>query len=193
DAIKIPIFISRTVKIINLKGEVILDSENIKTGMILIGFGNIPIFDYSKSRSIWNNLGIVTFKGKASIGHGSKIGCRGKLKIGKNFQVTAESSILCNYAINFNDDVLLSWQIQIMDTDFHKVYSNNILKNQDSAIFIGSHTWIGSRVIINKGVVLPDNTVVASGSVVTKSFYESNILIGGVPANILQKNITWEK
>lgn len=32
------------------------------------------------------------------------------------------------------------------------------------------------------GVSIPDNTIVAAGSVVTKSFEKSNIIIGGNPA-----------
>lgn len=160
--------------------------------MIHLGLGNVPVFDRFKSRTVWNNSGTVIFKGKASIGHGSKIGCSGILTFGNNFQVTAESVIICDHEISFGDDVLLSWQIQIMDTDFHKVYVNNILHNRNSAIKIGNHTWIGSRVILNKGVQLADDTIVAAGSVVTKSFFERGVIIGGVPAKIVRTNVIWE-
>lgn len=40
------------------------------------------------------------------------------------------------------------------------------------------------------GVELAENTIVAAGSVVTKSFSQKNIIIGGNPAKIIG---TWEK
>ncbi len=40
------------------------------------------------------------------------------------------------------------------------------------------------------GIELAPNTIVAAGSVVTKSFPEGNIVIGGNPAKVIT---TWEK
>lgn len=36
-----------------------------------------------------------------------------------------------------------------------------------------------------------ENTVVGSNSIVTKEFLELNILLAGVPARIIRKNINW--
>lgn len=53
-------------------------------------------------------------------------------------------------------------------------------------ITIGDNCWIGGGAIINPGVSLGDNVVVASGSVVTKSF-GSNVVIAGNPAKIIRE------
>ncbi len=190
---KLPVFISRRTRFSKLKGIIIIDSEKISIGMIRIGFGDVPIFDSKYSRTVMNISGEIVFKGKADIGHGSKIGCGGNLTFGNNFTITAESTIVCDNKIIFGDDVLLSWQIQIMDTDFHKVLYNHSLSDRDPSIIVGKHTWIGSRVIVNKGVKLPNNTVVANGSIVTKSFEEAGLLLGGIPAKVLRTNVSWEK
>lgn len=192
DAILLPVFISKKTRYSNLGGTVIIQANKKTMGMIQIGFGNVPVFDRRYSRTVWNNTGNIVFKGKTCIGHGSKIGCGGNLIFGNNTSITAESMIVCDNEITFGDDVLLSWGIQIMDTDFHKVIINNKLQNPNAKVEIGNHTWIGSRVTINKGVILPDNTIVAAGSVVTKSFVEQNTLIGGVPAKILRSGVKWE-
>ena len=42
-----------------------------------------------------------------------------------------------------------------------------------------------------KGVQLHNNTIVASGSIVTKSF-QPNILLGGNPAKVLKENVNWD-
>ncbi len=52
-------------------------------------------------------------------------------------------------------------------------------------VTIGDNCWIGGHATINPGVTLGDNVVVASGSVVTKSF-GSNVVIGGNPAKIIR-------
>ena len=52
-------------------------------------------------------------------------------------------------------------------------------------VIIKDNVWIGGHVTINPGITLEENVIVASGSVVTKSF-ESNVMIGGNPARIIK-------
>jgi acetyltransferase-like isoleucine patch superfamily enzyme len=49
-------------------------------------------------------------------------------------------------------------------------------------IIIGNNVWIGGNTVVTAGVELADGIIVAAGSVVTKSFAEQNIIVGGVPA-----------
>ena len=58
-------------------------------------------------------------------------------------------------------------------------------------IVIGEHCWITSRCTILKGAILPAGTVVASNSLVNKRFEDKNTIIGGVPASIIRRNVTW--
>ena len=53
-------------------------------------------------------------------------------------------------------------------------------------IVIGDNCWVGGQAVINPGVTLGNNVVVASGSVVTKSFGD-NLVIGGNPAKVLKE------
>lgn len=165
--------------------------------MIRIGFGNIGIFDQILSRSILEIRGEIIFYGKAVIGHGSKIsvGKNGILEIGNNFNVTAETSIVCHKYIKFGDNNLISWENLVMDTDFHKIKKLNgdnfvnDLKNID----IGNNVWIGCRNTILKGSRIMDNSVIGANSLVNKEFKKENVLIAGNPAKILKENIIWEK
>ena len=56
-------------------------------------------------------------------------------------------------------------------------------------IRIGDNCFIGESSVIMYGVTLADNIIVAAGSVVTRSFDESNVIIGGNPARRIS---TWE-
>lgn len=195
-AIKLPILISANLYLSSMKGYIDIESNKIKTGMIRIGFGEVGIFDKKYSRSIWqNNGGRVVFKGKANIGHGSRISINqdGILIFGEKFCITAESQIVCSNHINFGDNVLVSWQCLFMDTDFHKIYKKNIRKNEDGIIKIGNHVWIGCRSTILKGVEIPDNCIIAANSNVVKSIKQCNSIVAGNPAIIVDKDIDWKE
>ena len=56
-----------------------------------------------------------------------------------------------------------------------------------SKVVIGKNVWIGSGVSIVPNVTIGDNSIIASGAVVTKDI-PSNVLVGGVPARVI-KNI----
>jgi len=51
---------------------------------------------------------------------------------------------------------------------------------------IGDNVWIGGRAVINPGVNIGNNVVIASGSVVTKDVPD-NVVVGGNPARILKR------
>ena len=52
-------------------------------------------------------------------------------------------------------------------------------------VTIGHNVWIGGRAVINPGVTIGDNAVVASGSVVVKNV-PANAVVGGNPARIIK-------
>ena len=52
-------------------------------------------------------------------------------------------------------------------------------------ISIGNNVWIGGRAVINPGIHIGNNVVVAFGSVVTKDV-PNNVVVGGNPAKIIK-------
>jgi len=191
-AVKFPVIISHRVWLKKTKGRVELKGQ-VKPFMIKIGFGGVGIFDECRSRSIWEVSGEVTLNGRATIGHGSKICVTGKLYLGRNFAITAESTIVCFKRVVFGDDCLVSWDSLIMDTDFHGVTSiDGRPLNEDDEIIIGKKVWIGCRCLILKGSIVGDNSVIAAGTLLCKKVDGKNVIIGGIPGVILKKEISWE-
>ena len=47
-------------------------------------------------------------------------------------------------------------------------------------------------MLINKGVSIKQDTIIGTGSVVTKPFDESNVVIAGTPAKIVKRNVVWD-
>ncbi len=66
----------------------------------------------------------------------------------------------------------------------HDIYDHRILNSKITRI--GSYCWIGMNSMILPGVELGDFTVVAAGSVVTKSFPDGCCIIAGNPAKIIK-------
>lgn len=193
-AIKFPIFVSSNVYIQKSEGKIILDCP-IKTGIVKIGFGNVDIFDKKRERTIWTVSGTVIFKGKARFGCGSRIlvGDEGVLTIGKDFRITAKSSIIAFKNVEIGYNTLLSWDILILDTDFHKIMDKNgNLINKPKKILIGDNVWIGCRNLILKGSRIPNNSVIAAGSIVNNELKGEGKIFGGNPIKVLRNNVTWE-
>ena len=95
--------------------------------------------------------------------------------------------------LEIGDDCMISSHVQIRTGDSHAIIDmqGNRL-NPAKSVTIGNHCWLGEGCKIMKGVRLAQDTVVSTGSIVTKSF-NSNVLLGGVPAKVLKENINWNK
>lgn len=67
----------------------------------------------------------------------------------------------------------------------HDLYDHT--KHNNKEVRIGDYTWIGMNVVILPGVTLGPRTIVAAGSVVTKSFPDGFCVIGGNPAKLIKE------
>lgn len=191
-ALRLPVFVSRKTYLRELRGEVHLPGE-ISTAMVKIGFGDVGHYDSRRSRSIWQVSGKVVFEGNAGIGHGSKLSVRGELRIGRSFNMTAESTIVCAEKTVFGDDCLLSWGIVVMDTDEHPIYNQDGSRvNPNRPVIVGNHVWIGCNCTILKGSELPDGTIVAAGAVTSSRYTEKDTVIGGNPAAVIRNGMYWQ-
>lgn len=193
-ALKFPILISSNFRLKSLSGKVNIPKDS-SFGLIKLGFGDVSIFDRKSSKGIWENNGIINFNGRTNIGHGSKIsvGKDGILTFGQNFNITAESSIVCYNNISFGNNCLLSWDILIMDTDFHKIYNQDkTYINPNKAILIGDNVWICNKVQILKGLSVAYGCIIGSNTVVSKSLKIENAIYSGNVNVPIKENISWD-
>jgi acetyltransferase-like isoleucine patch superfamily enzyme len=191
--LKLPILLTHKVVLRNCGGTVKINAP-LKRGMISIGFTATPLSTL-KEYSLWNVKGDIIFAGNATLGMGTKIsvGSKGKLYIGNQFEITANSSISCQNTIEIGDGCLFSWDILLMDSDGHSVYdTDRQLLNPDSEIVIEDDVWVGCRCLLLKNSSIARGSIIASGSLVNKKFNKPNSLIAGVPAQLKMENIEWK-
>lgn len=96
--------------------------------------------------------------------------------------------------IEIGPECMFAHGIELRSGDSHSIInsSNGERINYAKDIRIGKHVWLAADVMVLKGVEIGDECVVASRSLVTKSF-SANSLIGGSPAVLLRENITWDR
>lgn len=124
--------------------------------------------------------------------HYSHIEARNKgsfISIGENTFINNNASIIArDNEIIIGKNVLIGTNCHILNSDFHSI---NPKKRNDEELFstkliINDNVFIGNNVTILKGGSIGKNSVVAAGSVVTKSF-PANVVIAGVPAKTIKE------
>lgn len=191
-AYKMPVRVSYNTVLKSLSGKVKCDGE--KFPALRVGFDQVGLFDRKKSRAILEIKGELIINGSANFGQGAKIcvGPRGVLSIGDKFNNTAETAIVCQDKITIGNNVLVSWDTLIMDTDFHACIDTSTGEKGPvtSPVTIGDNVWIGARSTILKGSVIPEGSIIGAASLVNKKFTKANTLIAGNPATIKKENLT---
>lgn len=191
-AIKLPVLLHKKTKVLAKKGTIILP-EKVRFGMIKFGYGG-AVFDAKNKNSVWQLKGNIVFKGTAIFGNGTVVSVleNSKLIIGDKFSVGSNSKILCRKRIEFGDSCLLSWNVTVMDTDFHEILNeNNQIINKPKSITIKDKVWIGCNVIILKGITIGKGSIIATNTVVSKSNEKENIIISGSKQQVIKENIKW--
>lgn len=113
------------------------------------------------------------------------------LHIGRNAGIRKVSFIAKGAKIDIGELCMFSNNIIVRNHDSHKVLMDGKIVNQAKNIVIGRHVWIGQNVTILKGVVIGDNSILALGSVITKSC-PSGCIMAGNPAKIVKNDVSWD-
>ncbi len=165
-------------------------------------FGKRFIFNRSKIRIKGDNNHIVIKGSNSRINslQAYNLGNNCVLNIGENFYQTGNLLIdyacLDNKSVVIGDNCMFGQNIELMLGDWHKIIdrnTNEVLNDSKNGISIGNKVWIARQVKVLKNVTIPNNTVVATGSIVTKPFNEEYTIIGGIPAKVIKQNVIWER
>lgn len=100
-----------------------------------------------------------------------------------------------NSKITIGQDCMFANDIDVRTGDSHSIISkeSNERINYAKDISIGDHVWVAAHCILLKGISIPDDSVVATGSVVTKQYTTTGIILAGNPAKQIKTGITWSR
>lgn len=130
------------------------------------------------------------------------LGEKGTCTIG-DYSLVNGALIMAEERIEIGAYCLISWNVGIADSDFHPIEPAQ--RRQDALalapflqgrpprpairtapVIIKDNVWIGMNAVILKGVTIGENSVVAAGSVVTKSV-APNVVVAGNPAVVVKE------
>ncbi|MFP3154187.1 acyltransferase [Lachnospiraceae bacterium ZAX-1] len=117
-----------------------------------------------------------------------------RIQIGSGTQLCGTAHLACTEgtSITIGKDCLFSSDITLRTGDSHSILNLDGKRiNPAKSINVCDRVWIGNSVIILKNTTILEDSIIGSGSVVTKEFHESNVVIGGNPANILKRDVCW--
>lgn len=108
------------------------------------------------------------------------------IHVGENFYANFDCVILDVCEVRIGANCFLAPGVHIY-TATHPLNAaeRNTGAEYGKPVNIGHSVWIGGRSVINPGVTIGNNVVVASGSVVTKDVPD-NVIVGGNPAKIIR-------
>lgn len=132
------------------------------------------------------------------IGHNCSIRIEGNgcnVSIGDETTMTRDIHICVQedgMSITIGKDCMFSNNIIVRTSDSHPIYKDGQRINPPAPIVIGNHVWIAPETTILKGVVVGDNCILASKSLLTKSVAES-CLVAGLPAKVVKTGVNWTR
>ncbi|MBM4148841.1 MAG: acyltransferase [Lentisphaerae bacterium] len=123
-----------------------------------------------------------------------------RIAIGNNVFIAGHTMLDCICGISIEDDVLVSYECIISDSDHHSlslsVRANDNLDwrreyhdwttTANEPVRICRGAWLGARVIVLKGVTIGEGSVVGAGSVVTKDVPPWCVAAGN-PARVIRE------
>ena len=110
-----------------------------------------------------------------------------RIFFGEHFYANTDLTILDGNKVTFGDNVYIAPHVSIY-TAGHPIDAD--IRNTDIEyslpVTIGSNVWICGNVVINPGVTIGSDVVIASGSVVTKDI-PSHVVAAGSPCKVVRQ------
>lgn len=167
--------------------------------------------DDSASMGAGCTIRIYSHGGEIRIEKGCQIGAEnhfvlraeGKIKIGSH-TITATD---CRYytttargTINIGKDCMLSSEIRLLAGDSHAIFDVNTGERTldprkpscKNVIEIQDHVWIGMRAFLLYNTVVGRSSIVGASATV-KGRFPNNCALGGNPAKIIRRDVTWHR
>ncbi|MDV7140201.1 acyltransferase [Maribacter sp. TH_r10] len=93
--------------------------------------------------------------------------------------------------VDIGENCLFSDHIEVWASDTHSIFNEeNVKINTEKPIHIGDNVWVGSRVIVLKGVKIGDGGIVGMGTLVSKDIPPKSIVVGN-PNRVVKNNVYW--
>ncbi|MDE2402320.1 MAG: acyltransferase [Burkholderiales bacterium] len=177
--------LNSSVEITGFGNEIRIAGRLQQCALNILGNNN-RIITHENSDINWTEITIIANDSEIEIGR----------DVHFNGKQSAQNLILARgepSKISIEADCIFSYGVEIRTPDSHKIFdaTNNRI-NPEQNVIIRKHVWVGAKTTILKGVSISEGSIIATGSVVTKSISE-NVIAAGIPARPIKNHVHWER
>nr|WP_158645717.1 acyltransferase [Stackebrandtia albiflava] len=111
----------------------------------------------------------------------------GSLRVGDRCVLGARVTVNCYLDVHIGEDTLIADDVYVIDFDHVFDGVDVPIKDQGirkAPVRIGSDCWLGTKVVVCRGVTIGDGAVVGAGAVVTRDV-PPRAVVAGVPARVI--------
>lgn len=119
----------------------------------------------------------------------------GLLQVGAGTtMVDVHIAVTENSRVMIGEDCMFANDIDIRTGDSHSVIDLQTGERLNHAgdVIVNRHVWIAPHTVVLKGVNIGENSIIATGAVVTKSC-EAGVIMAGNPARVIKTGVSWKR
>lgn len=170
----------------------LLRTRCTRAGKRLYLYGGLPFISGPLQISLGDDCrlsGQTTFSARSQ--SVEDFGHRPRLIIGNNVDIGWQTTIATGTEVRIGNHSRIAGRAFLAGYPGHpeeplaRSRGEACLPGQSRPIILEDNVWLGTGVTVTGGVRIGENSIVAAGSVVTRSM-PSNVLIGGNPARVLR-------
>ena len=110
------------------------------------------------------------------------------------FSMNGGSVIIIHKKITFGDDVMIGRNVIIYDSDFHTLYNRSYKAvNCPKPVTIEDHVWLTTNVMVQKGVTIGHDSLIAAYTVVNKNVPPHSIIGGKASGEVIKDWVQWDR
>lgn len=123
-----------------------------------------------------------------------QLGNHGTCEIGSKTRLIGVQIYVAYASVQIGADCLFARGVVIRTHDAHYIFDRNTHQriNAPTDVVIGDQVWVCADASLFAGARIGTGSVVGARAVTSRSF-EDHVIIAGVPAKVIRRNICWSK
>lgn len=110
------------------------------------------------------------------------------------FSANGGSVIIAHKHIFFGEDVMIGRNVIVYDSDFHSICDeNHIAVNVPEPVVVQDHVWLTTNIMVQKGVTIGHDSLVAAYTVVNKDIPPHCVFGGESKGKIIKDWVCWDR
>ena len=169
--------------------KIILSGNNLEVGFNKLKGSKSETHIRMNRDAVWycNNGGLLFYNTVLEIKEGASFESG-------YFSANGGSVIIVHKNVKFGEDVMIGRNVVIYDSDFHTLYDKQHNPcNPPKPVVIEDHVWLTTNVMVQKGVTIGRDSLIAAYTVVNKDVPPCSIIGGRSSGETIRDWVSWDR